>query len=143
MHSFINFMTDNNHVSCPAVVVHCMDFRLRKSLNSYFDNRFPEGYDLVSLPGGIKSLLEDGEIDNFELNQLQLSNRLHHPPVVVLVQHEDCGAYGGSKQFQGAEQELDFQRQELAKAKVLLQEHFPDQHIETFFMSLSGEMVSA
>lgn len=126
---------------CPAVVVHCMDFRLRKSLNSHFDNRFPEGYDLVSLAGGIKSLIEDGKIDNFELAQLQLSERLHHPPVIVLVQHEDCGAYGGSKSFQDADQELNSQGQELAKAKTMLQEQLPNHEIETYFIRLSGEIV--
>ncbi|MDO8474351.1 MAG: hypothetical protein Q7S62_02305 [bacterium] len=130
------------HVQCPAVVVHCMDFRFRGFLNRHFDERFPEGYDLVSLAGGIKSLIEDGQIDNFELRQLQLSDRLHHPSVIVLVQHEDCGAYGGSKGFQEADQELNFQGQELAKAKILLQEQLPNHKIETYFIRLSGEMVS-
>ena len=132
---------DNNHVSCPAVVVYCIDFRFRGFLNRYFDERFPKGYDLISLAGGIKSLIEDGTVDNFELTQLQLSDHLHHPQVIVLVQHEDCGAYGGSKQFQSPEQELEFQRKQLETARTLLHGHFPEQHIEIWCIRLSGEMI--
>lgn len=135
-------MTDNNHAFCPAVVVHCMDFRFRNPLNRYFGTRFPDGYDLVSLAGGIKSLIEDDKIDNFELAQLRLSDRLHHPPVIVLVQHEDCGAYGGSKAFGSFQEELEHHRLELQKAAALLNEHFPEDKIETNFIRLSGELVS-
>jgi len=130
-----------NH-TCEAVVLHCMDFRFRKPLNEHFEECFPEGYDLISLAGGIKSLLADGEINNFELEQLRLSNSLHKPPVVVLVQHEDCGAYGGTENFENPEKELEFQHQQLQQAKTLIRQHLPQQTVELCFMRLSGEIVS-
>lgn len=130
------------HTQCPAVVVHCMDFRLRNSLNNYLGTRFPRGYDLVSIAGGVKSLIADGEIDNFELEQLRLSDQLHQPEVMLFIQHEDCGAYGGSGAFQSPQAEVEFHRQELRRARELLASHFPSAQIETHFISLAGELVS-
>ncbi|MBI2642677.1 MAG: hypothetical protein HYW97_02455 [Candidatus Wildermuthbacteria bacterium] len=130
------------HQRCPAVVIHCMDWRFRKHLNAFLDARFPAGYDLISLAGGIKSLHEDGISDtNVELKNLKLASSLHHPERIVLIQHEDCGAYGGSGQFANFEAEHRFQEEELRKAMLLLEEYFPQKITEAHFIRLSGEVI--
>jgi carbonic anhydrase len=130
-------MTQNNH-SCPAVVVHCMDWRFRIFLNHWLEERFPEGWDTIALAGAVKPLIEDGAIDNMELKQLQLADKLHAPGKIVLIQHEDCGAYGGSVAFSGPEAEREYQRGQLKIAVELLQEYFPAARIETHFIHLDG-----
>lgn len=127
------------HVTCEAVVLHCIDFRLRKALYEFLMKRFPEGYDLVSVAGSVKRLLQDGPDNNFVLEQLQISDRLHRPQTIVLISHEDCGAYGGSKAFEDSAAEEKFHREELQKAKELLKTHF-SQNIETHFARFSGEI---
>lgn len=129
-----------NQQSCGAVVVHCIDFRFQNSLHTFLSSRFPQGYDVISLAGGVQELVEK-EASSFTLQQLKISLQLHQPKTIVFIQHEDCGAYRGSKNFQSAEQELDFQRQELAKAEALLQKHLPGHLIETYFIRLSDAMV--
>ena len=125
--------------TCEAVVLHCIDFRFRKSLYEFLMKRFPRGYDLISAAGSVKRLLQDGPDNNFVLEQLQTSDRLHSPQTIVLLQHEDCGAYGGSKAFQDFEVERAFQKQELQKAEDFLRNHF-SQKVEKYFAKLSGEI---
>jgi len=131
--------TQNQH-TCEAVVLHCIDFRFRNMLNEYLQKRFPGGYDLVSLAGSVKRLAADSLENNFVLDQIRVSNKLHEPKVIVLIQHEDCGAYGGSKAFSNFEEELNFQKSELEKAEQILKKEFP-QTIEKYLARLSGEIV--
>ncbi len=130
---------ENLH-TCEAVVIHCIDFRFRKILNEYLMRRFPEGYDLISVAGGVKRLLEDPVENNFVLEQLQISHRLHSSKTIVLIQHEDCGAYGGSKEFENLAREQQFQQEQLAKARAFLKERFSECDIETSLVFLSGEI---
>lgn len=130
---------ENKH-TCEAVVLHCIDFRFQQAMNEHFDVEFPKSYDLVSIAGGVKELVEKGR-DSFLLNQIQLSLKFHQPQNIVLVQHEDCGAYGGSESFENSETEFSFQRKQLQKAEELLKEQFPKCIIQKCFArlpSLSG-----
>ena len=130
----------NTH-TCEAVVLHCIDFRFRNMLNDYLHKRFPEGYDLVSVAGSVKRLALDPLENNFVLDQIRASHKLHEPKTMVLIQHEDCGAYGGSKAFADFQEELDTQKSELEKAEQILKKEFP-QPIEKYLARLSGEIVS-
>lgn len=128
--------------SCEAVVLHCIDFRFTDDLDKHLIGRFPGGYDLISLAGACKGLLSDDDHRKILLEQFQISNRLHHPKTIVLIQHEDCGAYGGSKNFEGAASEQEFQKGELEKAGELLAQSFPGIAIERHFAKLSKEVVA-
>ena len=128
--------------TCQGVVLHCIDFRFRKQLGEFLHKRFPDDdYDLIADAGGVKSLVTEGEDSAFLTRQFDPSHRLHDPSVIVLVQHEDCGAYGGSVAFEGFEAELHFQEGELRKAATLLQERFPKIAVESYFIRLSGELI--
>ena len=126
--------------TCEAVVVHCIDFRFQHVLNGYFDKQFPDGYDLVSVVGGVKELAEKGVESEFLLHQLQVSCDLHHPKNIVLIQHEDCGAYGGSRAFNDSKAEVVFQKEQLGQAENLLKREFPDCDIQKYFAHLTGEL---
>lgn len=126
--------------TCKAVVVHCIDFRFQKTIQELLETKFPSGFDRIALAGGVQELLEEQE-ESIIFKNLQLSLQLHHPNTIILIQHEDCGAYGGSKMFKGLEDEAVFQEQELKKAKTLLKQHFPQLRAETYFIRLSGDIV--
>lgn len=119
--------------ACEALAVHCIDFRIQRFLNEYLERRFPGAYDRVALAGGVKE---------FPLEQCGTSVRLHGPKTILLIQHEDCGAYGGSGALGEFPAELAFQKEELQKAERTVREHFPDIAVENFLIRLSGEMIS-
>lgn len=134
--------TDSSLHTCQAVVLHCIDFRFNEELAYYLDKRFLKGYDLISLAGSCKGLLSDEDHRKLLLEQFQISSRLHHPDTIVLIQHEDCGAYGGSKNFQDSAAEQRFQEGELEKAAAFLSQSFPELQIERYFAKLSKEVVA-
>lgn len=129
--------------TCKGVVLHCIDFRFRKRLEEFLHERFlNEDYDLIVVAGSVKSLAGEREGSGFLTEQFDISLRLHAPSIIVLVQHEDCGAYRGSAAFADFEAELNFQKEELRKAAAFLKERFPEITVERYFIRLSGEVLT-
>ncbi|MBI2644144.1 MAG: hypothetical protein HYW95_01390 [Candidatus Wildermuthbacteria bacterium] len=119
---------------CEAVVVHCIDFRFQKRLNEFLAEKFPEGYDRIAIAGGVKDLVANGKESAIWKN-LEISSNLHGPKSIVCIQHEDCGAYGGSSAFGDFAAEQQLQKSELEKAEELLKQQF-SQQIETYFFTM-------
>ena len=112
-----------------ALVVHCIDFRLQAHLNRWIDENLGEGnFDRVALAGGVY---------DFEtvLSQVEIAERLHEIKKVVLINHEDCGAYGaaGTKERHAAD---------LQRAKEKIAAEYPHLMIETFYIYLNGSLES-
>src|ERR1700690_1746512 len=73
---------------CEALVVHCMDYRLQKYLNHWLDQNPGMGnYDRVAIAGGVLDM-------DPVLKHIELAVRLHRIRKVILINHEDCLAYG-------------------------------------------------
>lgn len=126
--------------TCRGVVVHCIDFRFCKTLNDFFEEQYPDGYDNVVVAGGVKDIV-DAKERSFALGQIKLSLRLHSPEEIVLVQHEDCGAYGGSGAL--GEGERDFQKNQLLLAEAIIAKEFPGAVIKKYIVMLSQEIIPA
>jgi len=115
-----------------AIVVHCMDFRLQKSINDWLQGNFALGdYDRLSVAGGIRDL-------DFVMKQVKLSHNLHEIKKVVLINHEDCGAYGD-------EDSPERHAADLRKAAQRIKEEIPGLDVELYYLHLIGifEPVSA
>ncbi len=111
--------------TCRAIVVHCMDFRFAKGLAQYVvDQGLAGDADVVGWAGAGKAFLDDASKD-FALLQVELSHKLHGISEVHVINHIDCGAYGGSKTLGAYDQEHTFQVQELVKVKAVVAERFP------------------
>jgi carbonic anhydrase len=110
--------------TCEAVVVHCIDFRLQHYLNDWLTNRFGiRNYDRISWAGGVR------EFSSVQ-NQIQMSYKLHNVKKVILINHEDCGAYGPT----GAKER---HMSDLAYAEHVVQSLHLD--VEKFYLHLNGE----
>lgn len=124
--------------TCRGVVVHCIDFRFCKALNDFFEEQYPEGYDNIVAAGGVKDIVDKKE-QSFVLGQIRLSMKLHQPQEIVLVQHEDCGAYGGSATLGEGEKEL--QKNQLMLAEELLKKEFPAAVVKKHIALLSHDII--
>jgi hypothetical protein len=108
-----------------AIVVHCMDFRFAKGLAQYVaDQGLVGDADIVGWAGAGKAFLDDTSKD-FALLQVELSHKLHGITEVHVINHIDCGAYGGSKALGAFDQEHAFQVAELGKVRAVIAERFP------------------
>ena len=109
-----------------AVVVHCIDFRLQKHLDPWLHKHFGhDNYNRVSLAGGVL------EFDTVS-KQIEISDRLHKIKKVILINHEDCGAYGDAGNYERHKEDLE-------KAAIKLGEECSHLDVETYYLYLDGK----
>ena len=111
--------------SCEALILHCMDYRLQKYLNDWLERNVGSGnYDRVAIAGGAL------DIDPV-LKHVELAVRLHKIKRVILVNHEDCGAYGEAGT-------LERHKADLLEAEHKIQALFAGLMVEKYFLRLDG-----
>ncbi len=107
------------------IIVTCIDFRLQEAINNWISENFtPKTFDRVAFAGGIKNL-------DIILGQINIAVRLHHIKKVILINHEDCGAYG-------PEGTVDHHVKDLKQVKAHILEKFPHLEVETYYLHLDG-----
>lgn len=108
-----------------SMIITCIDFRLQEAINNWVSENFHKGtFDRVALGGGVKNL-------EIILSQIDIAVKLHHIKKVILINHEDCGAYGESGTYEKHTADLNE-----AKLKVL--EKYPELEAQTYYLHLDG-----
>lgn len=111
--------------SCDALVVSCIDFRFQKYIRHWLDENFGEKtFDYVGYAGATKDL-------ETVMKQLDISVRLHDIKHVVLMHHEECGAYG-------AESTPEKHSADLLKAKEEILKKYPYLQVDLYYLLLDG-----
>lgn len=115
----------SNH-TCDAIVVACIDFRFQKYIRAFTDEHLSgKMFDLVGFAGASK------ELDTV-INQIDISVRLHDIHRVVLIHHEECGAYG-------RESTPERHASDLRSARERIISMHPDLHVDLYYLHLDGE----
>ena len=106
-------------LQCDVLVVHCIDYRLQVFLNRWLESNLPaQSYDRVAIAGGVNDVF-------YIIRQVDVAVRLHSIERVVLINHEDCGAYERHKS-------------DLEEAERKIEALFPELNIETYYLHLDG-----
>lgn len=114
--------------SCSSIIVSCIDFRIQKTVEAWARrNLGKKNYDRVALAGGVKDFPA-------VMNQIDISVKLHAIKKVILMNHEDCGAYGE----QGTEEK---HHRDLLVATHAAASKYPNLEVETYFIMLSGQVI--
>ena len=115
--------------ACNALIVSCIDFRIQKTVENWTRQNLGEKqYDRAALAGGVKDFPSI-------LKQIDLSVKLHAIKRLILMNHEDCGAYGP----EGTEEK---HRQDLLAAAAAIKSKYPSLAVETYFIRLSGQIIT-
>ena len=124
-----------------AAVLCCFDQRIRQATNKFLKRKGIERPDMIVVAGGAKTLAtprNDFEQD-FILEQIRMSIRLHQTKKVILTCHSDCATYGGLAAYGGDRaREAAHHRQELQHGADLLHAEFPGLSVECFFVNFEG-----
>jgi carbonic anhydrase len=126
--------------SCEAVVLTCIDFRFWRETLEYIEKELNiKSFDFPSLPGAAKAI--NGCADNdIAMQCVSVPCDLHHAKKLVIVNHQDCGAYGGSKMFNGDEAvEQKFHEEELKKAKIKILKKYSNLEVILVYTKLTDE----
>lgn len=116
--------------SCEAAIVTCIDFRFQEAINKWIDQKFKPGtFDRVAIAGGVYDA-------DYIKKQLEISHRLHHIKEVILMNHEDCGAYGEAGTAERHSHDLRAMGEDIKKT-------YPELKVEGYYLHLNGtpEMV--
>ncbi len=130
---------------CEAVVLACIDFRFWKETMRFIEEELGiKTYDFPKIPGAAKAINDcQNEVD-VPIKCIGVPCDLHHAQKIVIVNHADCGAYGGSAEFKGdVEAEQKFHEGELRRAKEKISRYFPGKEIILAYAKLvdGGESV--
>jgi len=124
-----------------AAVLCCFDHRIRMAVRKFLKKQGIERADMIIVAGGAKTLASprnDFEQD-FILEQVRMSIRLHQTERVLVMSHSDCATYGGLAHFKGdCQAEADHHRTELLRAGELLTSNFPGISVEPYFVKFDG-----
>ena len=124
-----------------AAVLCCFDQRISRAVRKFLKKQAVERADMIVVAGGAKTLASprnDFEQD-FILEQVRMSIRLHHTKRVMVMSHSDCATYGGLDHFKGdRDAEAAHHRTELLRAADLLTKHFPEISVEPYFVKFDG-----
>lgn len=141
-------MSNDNH-TCEAAVLLCIDLRFHEEkksknfLSAIRKHLGIEHIDPIVLAGAAKNLAspEDENFKKVVLRNIEISASLHGTKHVVLTNHIDCGAYGGSDKFENREKEFVFHRTELERARIVLAREFPDLTVDLLIVYLEKNKI--
>lgn len=124
-----------------AAVLCCFDHRINRAVRKFLKKQAIERADMIIVAGGAKTLASprnDFEQD-FILEQVRMSIRLHQTKRVFVMSHSDCATYGGLANFKGDQAaEAVHHRGELLRAAELLTTNFPGISVEPYFVKFDG-----
>jgi hypothetical protein len=124
-----------------AIVLSCMDFRLRDNLACNLTHMgYKNNYDEFILAGA--SLGYNGLLDYnwrpYADAHIELSRELHEITEIILVDHMRCGAYKAKYGNITAIEEYEYHRVNLESAAKTIQEKYPSFTIKKFILSIDG-----
>lgn len=122
--------------NCQNLVINCMDFRLQRSLVKFLTGLgSTDDYDLISVAGGALALArpKENRDRDFILEQIEITVKKHGVNRVSIINHEDCGAYGGSQAFSSAKEEKLRHMKDLKLAQKVIGKKFPQIKIVLYY----------
>ena len=112
-------------LSCDALVVRCIDFRFIHFIREFTDTALAgKTFDVIGYAGATRDWDEVAR-------EIETSERLHGPKQVVLINHEDCGAYG-------AEGTPERHAADLRRAAEMIRAQYPDIRVDLYYLRLDG-----
>lgn len=110
---------------CTAVVISCIDYRFQEFIEQWLSKEHLDNhFDRVAVAGGVFDFYTI-------LKQIEIAHSLHHVKKVVLINHEDCGAYGKDSTHER-------HTHDLSEAKRKISALFPRLEVHTYYLHLDG-----
>lgn len=133
-----------NQHDADAIAIFCMDFRYKDSIWNYLKEGLGiSAFDVIGIAGSSKPLADPDDPAHSKtlLKQIELSHKLHNIKKVILIDHSDCGAYGGKKAFKDDAEEHKHHEEKLDKAEEIIKQAFPGLEVKKVYANLKEDNV--
>lgn len=113
----------------------CIDGRFIKMTVDWLTEKTGGVFDFRTGVGSSKAIIASEDDRESFFNVIKTSVKLHGIKEVWLIDHIDCGAYGGSERFNDEEAEKKFHFEKLQEATSIVQNNFPDLKVRKFYQN--------
>jgi len=141
MRKVFHFDSPSSPYVADAAVLCCFDHRISRAVRKFLKKQGIESADMIVVAGGAKTLaLPRNDFEQeFILEQVRMSIRLHRTERVLVMSHSDCATYGGLAHFNGdRDAEAEHHCSELLRARNLLTTSFAKISVEPYFVKFDG-----
>ena len=129
-----------------ALLLTCIDYRFIDIENNFLKQQNLTGkYDWVSLAGAslaLRNFPSNADTKAF-WEQLDLSVKLHQIEKIVIIDHQDCGAYKtkfDTNLIENPTEELETHQKYLRSAAKAIGDTYPHLNVELYFAQLDGNI---
>jgi hypothetical protein len=132
MDKLFHFDSPQEVYTADACVISCFDARFDLATRKFLKRCGVVTCDHVKIPGSAKSLAApecEGDRD-FVLRMIGTSVRLHRPARMILLAHNECGAYPGVP--------VETVAADVVCAADVIRANFPGMPVECFFADFDG-----
>ncbi|AFZ24272.1 hypothetical protein Cylst_2028 [Cylindrospermum stagnale PCC 7417] len=132
-----------------ALVLSCIDFRFMTAERRFLaDKNLREEYDWTALAGASLAVTGFPHPSDAEAfwDQLDISYQLHHINKVIILDHQDCGAYAmmiDANLSKNPERELQVHTDYLNRAYWSIRDRYPNLEVELYFAPLNQTQFQA
>ena len=107
------------HYTIDATIVWCIDRRFKRGITELKKALDIEKVDRITVAGGAKDFADPENVGDrkYLSKQIEKSIKLHHPKKIILMAHDNCGAYGNTPK--------NVVLSDLIKAKKIVEEFPP------------------
>ncbi len=134
-----------NEHHAEAATIFCIDFRFKDATIKFINQELKlKKVDLITLAGATKTIANPKDLAHKKtvFDQLEVSTKLHHIKNIILIDHIDCGAYGGLKAFDNnPEKEKKVHLKNLIKSKKILEKKYKRVKTEIYFADLKNKKI--
>ncbi|MBD2388388.1 carbonic anhydrase [Cylindrospermum sp. FACHB-282] len=126
-----------------ALVLSCIDFRFMTAERRFLAKKhLGEEYDWTALAGASLALSGFPHPSDAEAfwDQLEISYKLHHINKVIILDHQDCGAYAmmiDANLSKNPQQELQVHSDYLNRAYRSIKQRYPNLEVELYLAPLN------
>jgi len=111
--------------TCDNLALMCIDFRMHGKICDALTYGGYRDFDLIALPGGSKALVdEDSRPTVFAAIEQAIA--VHKVKRLIIADHVDCKAHGGSERFTNSDEETTMHEQALRQAAEIVKSRFPE-----------------
>ena len=121
-----------------ALAVSCIDGRFLQPGLRWLTTKLGPVFDYRTELGCSKAIVDSLADRQRLFNVVETARELHSIEQVWLVDHVDCGAYGGSRQHQSPAAERAFHLERLAAAQRIVERRFPELEVHKVYLGWEG-----
>lgn len=133
--NYLNFLRDTSN-DCANLVLACVDFRFRKPLHELFSHSILGEFDLMAMPGASKAIIDESSRESV-FRSIDIIIEIHGTRRIIIVDHIDCGAYGGSASFGSPDEEESFHVERLCEAVGIMSKKYPSIEVLPMYIDWS------